>query len=212
MYRLDTVGWKKWSWKDYANFKHSTRVWNLQRNKSNHGKSQETFYAQTCSDDVISLRSLGCVYQSAGILVKHDMFATCQKSRIQDHVLPVEKNWAKANSFIIRSIVVQQRIVIIAHTALSHFHWSIICNGMYNNNIRRIRKGLLVQNAIKYSQIKREWKLIWKPSVVRSNYATNVSFETHHLQDKVTDKRTFEKSMDVFEVSKRWICFFIYSI
>ena len=88
-------------------------------------------------------------------LVKHDRFATCQKLRIQDPVLPAEKISRRVRSFLIRSNAVQQKIAIIAHTALFRFHRKKICNGMDNNNIRRLHYGLLVQNVNKYSQQKR---------------------------------------------------------
>ena len=88
-------------------------------------------------------------------LVKHDRFTACQKSRIQDPVLPAEKISRRVRSFIIRSNVVQQKIASIAHTALFRFHRKKICIGMYNNSIRRLHYGLHVQNVIKYSQQKR---------------------------------------------------------
>ena len=124
-------------------------------NLPEHVKSQETFYAQACPDDVIAPGTFDGVYQGVGILVKHYRFATCQKSRIQDPVLLVEKNYTKAISLIIRSNVVQQRIATIVHTAHSRLQGNIICSDMYNSNIRRTHNGLPVQYVIKYLQGKK---------------------------------------------------------
>ena len=42
--------------------------------------------------DVMTLGTYDEVYQGIENLVKHNRVAPCQKSRIQDPVLPVEKN------------------------------------------------------------------------------------------------------------------------
>ena len=124
-------------------------------NLHEHVRSQGDIHAQTCP-----LTSLpqGTLIEYIKVLEfgSNNRFATCQKSRIQDRAHPVEKNLAKTIPFIIRSNVVQQRIVINVHTALFRFHTQVTNCVTYSSSIRRIRKDLLVQNAIKYSQIKRE--------------------------------------------------------
>ena len=162
--------------------------------------------------DVMTLGTMGCVYQCLEHWVKHNRLAPCQKSRIQDRVLPAEKNSRRGHSLIIRSNAVQPNIDIHVHTALFPFHGSVICNGIYSNNIPRHRKGVLVRNVIKYSQVNGIWNVIWKPCVPKLNLVTNVGTAVQPLHDKITDKRTCETFMDVLAGRTTSICYFIYNI
>ena len=81
--------------------------------------------------------------------MKHYRFPSCRKSRIRDHLQPVEKNSTRVCSFIIRSNVVQLSSGTNTHFAHSRFQGNIICNGMYNSNIRRIHHKFTRKRGVK---------------------------------------------------------------